>query len=82
MKIAEKITDLNENAATFCDIAEEIAKMNDAKDCKCKLGAVQRNANLVDLENLCEMRFSRYPPAVHRAENEPLKVWPGQPLTP
>ena len=40
-----------------CKITNEIAKMNGAKDCKFEFGAVQRNANLVDLENPCKMRL-------------------------
>ena len=47
MKIAAKMTDLNENSANH----EKIQKINGAKDCKFEFRAVQRNANLVDLEN-------------------------------
>ena len=50
MKIAAKMTDLNENSAKFCKNHEKIAKINGAKDCKFEFRAVQRNANLVDLE--------------------------------
>ena len=35
----------------------KIAKINGAKDCKFEFGAVQRNANLLDVENLCKMRL-------------------------
>ena len=49
MKIAAKMTDLNENSAKFCKNHEKIAKINGAKDCKFEFRAVQRNANLVDL---------------------------------
>ena len=31
--------------------------MTDAKDSEIEFGAVQRNANLVDLENPCKMSF-------------------------
>ena len=47
MKIAAKMTDLNENSAKFCKNHEKIAKINGAKDCKFEFRAVQRNANLV-----------------------------------
>ena len=57
MKIAAKMTDLNENSAKFCKNHEKIAKINGAKDCKFEFGAVQRNANLLDLENPCKMRL-------------------------
>ena len=57
MKIAAKVTDLNENSANFCKNHEKIAKINGAKDCKFESRAVQRNANLVDLENPCKMRL-------------------------
>ena len=57
MKIAAKMTDLNENSAKFCKNHEKIAKINGAKDCKFEFRAVQRNANLVDLENPCKMRL-------------------------
>ena len=57
MKIAAKMTDLNENSAKFCKNHEKILKINGAKDCKFEFRAVQRNANLVDLENPCKMRL-------------------------
>ena len=60
MKIAAKMTDLNENSAKFCKInikKSNIAKINGAKDCKFEFRAVQRNANLVDLENPCKTRL-------------------------
>ena len=57
MKIAAKMTDLNENSAKFCKNHEKIPKINGAKDCKLEFRAVQRNANLVDLENPCKMRL-------------------------
>ena len=57
MKIAAKMTDLNENSVKFCKNHEKIAKINGAKDCKFEFRAVQRNANLVDLENPCKMRL-------------------------
>ena len=49
MKIAARMTDSNENSRKLCENHEEIAKINCAKDCKFEFGAVQRNANLVDL---------------------------------
>ena len=49
------MTDLTENSAKFAKIAKKIAKINGAKDCKFEIGAVQRNANLVDLKNPCKM---------------------------
>ena len=60
MKIAARMKDLNENSWKFkkiCKNHEKIAKINGAKDCKFEFGAVQRNANLVDLENPCKMRL-------------------------
>ena len=57
MKIAAKMTDLNENSTKISQNHEKIAKINGAKDCKFEFGAVQRNANLVDLENPCKMRL-------------------------
>ena len=60
MKIAARMTDSNENYRKFkkrCKNHEKIAKINGAKDCKFEFGAVQRNANLVDLENPCKMRL-------------------------
>ena len=56
-KSRRKMTDLNENSAKFCKNHEKIAKINGAKDCKFEFRAVQRNANLVDLENPCKMRL-------------------------
>ena len=55
VKIAAKMTDLNEKSAKFSKNHEESAKINGAKDCKFEIGAVQRNANLVDLKNPCKM---------------------------
>ena len=49
------MTDLTEISATFCKDHEKLAKINGAKDCKFELAAVQRNANLVDLEIPCKM---------------------------
>ena len=57
MKIAAKMTDLNENSAKFCKNHEKIAKINGAKDCKFESEVVQRNANVVDLVNPCKMRL-------------------------
>ena len=60
MKIAARMTDLNENQAKICKNQlnhEKIPKINGAKDCKFDFAAVQRNANIVDLENLCKMRL-------------------------
>ena len=34
MKIAAKMTGLNENSSKFCKNHEKIVKINDAKDCK------------------------------------------------
>ena len=51
------MTDLNTNSAKFCKHHEKIAKIHGAKDCKCAFRAVQRKANLVDLENPCKMRL-------------------------
>ena len=51
------MTDLNDNSAKVYNNHETIAKINGAKDCKFEFGAVQRNANLVDLENPCKMRL-------------------------
>ena len=42
------MTDLTKNSATFAKITNKIAKISGAKDCKFEIGAVQRNANLVD----------------------------------
>ena len=53
MKIAAKMTDLNENLAKFF----KKSRKNGAKDCKFEFRAEQRNANLVDLENACKMRL-------------------------
>ena len=45
MKIAAKMTDLNENSAKFAKITSKIAKITGAKDCKFEIGAVQRFGN-------------------------------------
>ena len=57
MKIAARMTDLNENSRKICKNDEKIAKINGAKDCKFEFGAVQRNAILVDLEKCCNLRL-------------------------
>ena len=57
MKMAAKMTDSDENSAKFCKNHEKIAKISSAKDCKFEFGAVQKNANLVDLENPYKMRL-------------------------
>ena len=57
MKIAARMTDSNENSRKLCENHEKIAKINGAKDCKFEFGAVQRNANLVDLEKCEKMRL-------------------------
>ena len=75
MKIATKMTDLNENSANFAKLNQEkITEMNGAKDCELESGAVQKNANLVNLENPCNASFLAIV-AVHTAENELSKVW-------
>ena len=51
------MTDLNENSEANFKTHETSAKINGAKDCKFEFGAVQRNANLVDLENPYKMRL-------------------------
>ena len=38
---------------------KQLAKINDAKECKFKFGAVHRNANLVDLKNFCKVSANR-----------------------
>ena len=66
------MTDLNENSAKFCKITRKITKINGAKDCKFEFGAVQRNANLVDLEKfMLRNAPSLAIVAVHTEENEP-----------
>ena len=57
MKIVAKMTDLNENSRKICKNYEKIAKINGAKECKIEFQAVQRNANLVDLEICCKTRL-------------------------
>ena len=47
--------DLNENSERSCKNREKNAKIHIAKDSKFEFGAVQRNANLVDLENHSKM---------------------------
>ena len=51
------MTDLNENSRNNWKNHDNIAKINGAKDCKFEFGAVQRNANLVDLEKCYKMRL-------------------------
>ena len=65
MKIAAKMTDLNENSAKFkfCKNHEKIAKINGAKDCKFEFRAVQRNADLV--ETLLDLTFFPESPPIH-----------------
>ena len=54
------MTDLNENSTKFYKnliVTKKLAKINGAKDSKFEFGAVQRYANLVDLENMCKIRL-------------------------
>ena len=77
MKIAAKNYGFERKFSKFLQNHERIAKINGAKDCKFEFGAVQRNANLVDIiisKSLQNASFLAIV-AVHRAENEPLKVW-------
>ena len=46
-----------------------------AKDCIFEFGAVQRNANLVDLEICCKTEYLVAKIGVDSEENEPLQVW-------
>ena len=52
---------------------EKIAKINGAKDCKFEFGAVQRNANLVDLEKCCKMRLFSLSQLSIQPRTSPLK---------
>ena len=53
----EKVDGAERKFSKILQNHEKIAKINGAKDCKFEFGAVQRNANLVDLENPCKMRL-------------------------
>ena len=57
VKIAAKNDRLNDNSTKIYKNHEKIAKIHGAKDCKFEFGAVQRNANLVDLEKYCKTRL-------------------------
>ena len=67
------MTDLNENSAKFCKLTRKITEINYAKDCKFEFGAVQRNANLVDLEKCCKMRLFALSQLTIQPRTSPLK---------
>ena len=75
----EKKDDFEHNLAKFAEISEIQQNMPNRKRLmtfceKIGLGAVQRNANLVDLEKSQQIEYLLAKIGVDTAENEPLQI--------